>query len=172
MSMRMRKGQARSTIALCRDTGNRRLEKSKRIFSSCAAATKWENKRLRKAAGALRDEEEAQDARIMAITVTHSTWVWCLPMYQALVVITTFLSERTRSREQRRGRRRSIPCGAIAESAKHSSSALAHTLPVRSQSYIDELIVKRCSLFPAKGNAFFLIAMRCSNWSVCHMLRK
>lgn len=32
----------------------------------------------------------------MAATWTHSTWVWCLPVHQALVVITTFLSERTR----------------------------------------------------------------------------
>lgn len=87
----------------------RRLEKSRRkrrcerVFSSCAAMTRWENKSLRKPAGALRDEDEEQqqDARgIMAIALTHSTWVWCLPMYQALVVITTFLSERTRSRQR------------------------------------------------------------------------
>lgn len=32
----------------------------------------------------------------MTATWTHSTWVWCLPVHQALVVITTFLSERTR----------------------------------------------------------------------------
>lgn len=35
--------------------------------------------------------------RKMAVTWTHSTWVWCLLVHQAPVVITTFLSERTRS---------------------------------------------------------------------------
>lgn len=68
---------------------------ARRAFLSCATATRWGNKSLGNPKRTLRDEDVEQEW--MAIARTHSTWVWCLPIYQALVVITTFLSERSRS---------------------------------------------------------------------------